>query len=596
LSSYNVSDNADWLTVSQSGNTITASYSENTSTSSRVAAITVSGSGVSDQTVTVTQAAPTGPSPPIQTIPNEINFMEGATASLVFDNMDQINPASIKYKYKMLSSSGNYQETAPTQDGNNFTVELIESMFDGLGISSYFEYATSDETTISTNIEHTYIIYGGDGLPITMPSGFGDQVKNYQIIAIPYDLDNKSVSSIFFDDLTEMDNTKWRLWHYQESYRKNVELSSSNTIERGLGYWLIVKDATKIDTGGGTTRLSNDQPNSISLTTGYNQIGNPYNFGISWQDVLNYNGICYDLTIVGYRNGIVNTLTNLNAFEGGFVEVTNGPMELVIPFQKNIPSNCRVAEGPATKNPINEEHWLVNLNLYSGELGNKLAGFGMHPEAKIEKDYFDKSAFPRFVYYVEAIFKHPQANITRDIVPTSESYIWEFDVNTNMDSEFTVLEWDNTNFGNNEKEIYLYDQSRQRIVDMREQSSYQFSTVPTSSFQIHYGYREDIEENLLPARISLGPGYPNPATSQITIPFTLPENEGLYNVSLVVYDLIGNEIRELLNNRLGGGFHEIVWDLDNDKGNTTSSGVYVIQLKAVVNGQQSHFNSKIIIR
>ena len=52
------SSNQTWCTVTPSGNgngTITATYQLNTGAGSRIAAITVSGSGVSDQVVTVTQ-------------------------------------------------------------------------------------------------------------------------------------------------------------------------------------------------------------------------------------------------------------------------------------------------------------------------------------------------------------------------------------------------------------------------------------------------------------------------------------------------------------------------------------------------------------
>jgi plastocyanin len=56
---WSASSNQSWCTVNGSGTgngTITANYTVNSSTTSRVATITVSGTGVSDQVVTVTQA------------------------------------------------------------------------------------------------------------------------------------------------------------------------------------------------------------------------------------------------------------------------------------------------------------------------------------------------------------------------------------------------------------------------------------------------------------------------------------------------------------------------------------------------------------
>jgi hypothetical protein len=102
--------------------------------------------------------------------------------------------------------------------------------------------------------------------------------------------------------------------------------------------------------------------------------------------------------------------------------------------------------------------------------------------------------------------------------------------------------------------------------------------------------------SLLPSRISLGPGYPNPATSQLTIPFSLPEYDDIYNISLVIYDLLGNEIKTLMTSRMTCGFHEIIWKLDDNSGNTVRSGVYVVQIHVTANGLKKHLISKIILR
>jgi hypothetical protein len=61
--SWTVNDDADWLTVDPANGrgdgTITATYTANTLISSRVGTITISGTGVSPQSVTVTQSEPT---------------------------------------------------------------------------------------------------------------------------------------------------------------------------------------------------------------------------------------------------------------------------------------------------------------------------------------------------------------------------------------------------------------------------------------------------------------------------------------------------------------------------------------------------------
>ena len=537
------------------------------------------------------------PPPYTQFIPGEYNTIAPEQATIEFDSIELINTTTVKYRYKSFSSGGSYFELTPNQDGNLFAADLNENMFNGLGMKSYFVFEMTAGAGWNTNTETTYLRYGGEGEDFRGQSlGFGDQQTDYRIIAVPLDLNSKSVSSVFVDDLGGMDNTKWRLWHYRDDNTKDVELKASDILERGKGYWLLIKDNAEIDTGEGTTWLNNEEAFYITLHEGWNQIGNPYNFRLSWQNVIDIN--CKDLELVGYRNGQINGMDFLEAFEGGFVQVSSGSgtIQLEIPYEDNVTSTCVVAEGPKKDYPIDEDNWLVNLHLSSGEMGNGLGGFGMHTDASLERDEYDKSAFPRFIHLLEILFAHENDQITRDIVPTSDSHVWEFEVNTDVKSQNTILEWNNTHFGNNDKVLYLFDETNQKIINMREQNSYKYSTVSSSSFQIHYGYEEDIAANLFPSRISLGPGYPNPATSRVTIPFTLPESDGKYNVSLIIYDLLGNEIKTLLTKQLGSGFHEVIWNLNDNQGRDTSSGVYIAHLLVVVNGDKDNLNNRIIIR
>lgn len=68
----------------------------------------------------------------------------------------------------------------------------------------------------------------------------------------------------------------------------------------------------------------------------------------------------------------------------------------------------------------------------------------------------------------------------------------------------------------------------------------------------------------------LGTAYPNPFNPTTTIQFTLPEAAA---VSLVVYDMLGREVKRLVDGELATGNHEVVFDAGN-----LPSGMYVYQL------------------
>ncbi len=72
-----------------------------------------------------------------------------------------------------------------------------------------------------------------------------------------------------------------------------------------------------------------------------------------------------------------------------------------------------------------------------------------------------------------------------------------------------------------------------------------------------------------------GTFYPfNPGTK---IVFDLPERA---SVKLKVYDVLGREVKTLVDGDLGPGRYEFEWDGSDEIGNMLSSGVYFYRLEA----------------
>jgi len=81
----------------------------------------------------------------------------------------------------------------------------------------------------------------------------------------------------------------------------------------------------------------------------------------------------------------------------------------------------------------------------------------------------------------------------------------------------------------------------------------------------------------VPDKFSLEQNYPNPFNPSTKIKFAVPSDvrSEKSNVKLVVYDVLGNEITTLVNEKLAPGTYEVTWDAANHP-----SGVYFYQLKA----------------
>ena len=86
-----------------------------------------------------------------------------------------------------------------------------------------------------------------------------------------------------------------------------------------------------------------------------------------------------------------------------------------------------------------------------------------------------------------------------------------------------------------------------------------------------------ILNNSNPTSYNLSQNYPNPFNSTTKINYTLPQ-ESL--VSMVVFDINGCVVRQLVNSKKAAGCHSVGWNMRDDRGNTVSSGVYFYKIEA----------------
>lgn len=71
-------------------------------------------------------------------------------------------------------------------------------------------------------------------------------------------------------------------------------------------------------------------------------------------------------------------------------------------------------------------------------------------------------------------------------------------------------------------------------------------------------------------------GYPNPFNGRITISYELPR-DGSFD--LVIFDILGREVKTLMNENKSSGGGAIVWDGSDNYGNDVSSGIYFARLR-----------------
>ena len=108
-------------------------------------------------------------------------------------------------------------------------------------------------------------------------------------------------------------------------------------------------------------------------------------------------------------------------------------------------------------------------------------------------------------------------------------------------------------------------------------------------------HRSDPIEVLLGARFLLptefaSSVYPNPFNPSTTISYDLPVDA---DVSIVIYDAIGQEIRQLVSEYRAAGRYNVRWDSKDHLGRSVGSGVYIAKIKA---GQHTALQKMLLLK
>lgn len=103
-----------------------------------------------------------------------------------------------------------------------------------------------------------------------------------------------------------------------------------------------------------------------------------------------------------------------------------------------------------------------------------------------------------------------------------------------------------------------------------------------SNSSIHFAFDELIsvsgeEVVYAPKIFLLSQNYPNPFNPTTTIRFQLPKHS---QVSIKIYDILGREVRMLVDKDFEPGLHTITWDGSNNNGGKVTSGIYFYRMEA----------------
>ena len=498
----------------------------------------------------------------------------GATVSLMVNDINELQ--SIKIKRRGITEDDSKLKVDPltfTTTGNTINLSLPASYFsDPLGLYAWFTLTEKLGTEIQSAPGYIYLKYPTTSSEQVIPDlKSGRSVAAYQLISVPLVLAKPSIKDALAN-LGAVDDRKWRLF----SFANEALTENPLTIELGKGYWFIMRDQNEINPGEGhTVKVTPEAPHKISLTTDWNLIGNPYNFSISWEDVMAHNNLPPEkLKIVQYLNGKIDDAEQtIKRYRGAFVN-SDVERDIEIPVINRSPSGGRKAVRKPS--PINEKDWQVSLTFEEGEFSNGLLGFGMNTKAIEGKDLWDGTNMPMLegLSSFDINFREVQGKtLVKDIVPPTENYSWQATISSDNGG---IIRWENFYFGDNDKQLVIEMSDRVELIDMRSSTQ---AIIPKGNHVIkfHYGARDYVDGQVLENSTRIGHIYPNPLrknAGQLFISISLPEGEN--EVGLSLKSIYGSGALLSYKGVYTGGRQSIDWANDFSQ---LPSGLYLLRVE-----------------
>jgi hypothetical protein len=81
----------------------------------------------------------------------------------------------------------------------------------------------------------------------------------------------------------------------------------------------------------------------------------------------------------------------------------------------------------------------------------------------------------------------------------------------------------------------------------------------------------------IPKTFAVSQNYPNPFNPSTLINYALPKSS---LVTIKIYNILGQEVKTLINSELQAGYYTVQWNGDNNYGHSVASGIYIYRVSA----------------
>ncbi len=504
---------------------------------------------------------------------------------------DPVGPDA--YGYYMFDNTDAGYAPQPTYDW----VEIVPNL-GGQGTRLNYSYPYDDES-IMTSLPFDFIYYGrAYRSMIVCTNGFaavdispydmgGTYWYNFYNWPIPDPGNARGQISPFWDDLEYSGSTYGvYTWYDEDNHRFIIEwyrMSHTNTGSTET-FEMIITDPAYHPTITGDAEIYYQYQTIVNNDSGelYSSVG--------FESFDQLTGIEYTFdnsyapgaaTLSSGRAIKITTNTGRGAIMGN-VDLSN--------FGFNQDVKVSTSTGQYRITPQSGDYWIKDVPPGRPDVIAKIRGYfpmtleGIDVEADVTTPDVDfdmtRCPIPENLEASEGLGDRIELTWDAVVHPDIDGYNvfrgkWE-NGDFEMLNDAPVTETSFTDFAVPDNDVYWYHVTALYSGDYGEAESFA-SNYDSGSTEDPTGTDDDLL--VVPEQFFISQNYPNPFNPATTISYGLPDDA---DVRIEIYNILGQNVRTLVDEHQAAGYRSVIWDGNDDSGNQVSTGVYFYRIEAGV--------------
>jgi len=361
-----------------------------------------------------------------------------------------------------------------------------------------------------------------------------------------------------------------------------VSLDGSSPSRRrpGTGIWLRSDQPWRVQDSVRSVPLQEDGTYALELHDGWNVISNPFDLDVPWSAVAAAND--GPLSPLWQFSGQFERASTFTSARTGtaFYFLNDQDREILrLPYPAFPDRSAAATSSSASLPPA------LTLTARQGDTALARVRIGTHSDAEDGRDVHDQVAPP-------ARFARLSLRIDRpgeDRPPRQRHLAADYRSSSADGHTFsmTLRARPNRPVNLQAEGLEAFDGQEVVLVDPTTGESHDLRTTSTISLRLDQrsrslrllvgstDYVETKQSVALPSDLQFLPNYPNPFSDQTTLEYVLPEPA---TVRLAVYDVLGRQVRVLIDEKQEAGRHTVRWDGHDESGRRMASGMYLARL------------------